>query len=35
VQFALGVEDVQKPKVRVSVGGGQLAGQIPHVEGVL
>ena len=35
VQFALGVEDVPKPKVRVSVGGGQPAGQIPHVEGVL
>ena len=35
VQFTISAEDLPKDKVRISVGGGQPTGQIPHVEAVL
>jgi beta-glucosidase len=35
VEFAISGEDVPKEKVRISVGGGQPTGRIPHVESVL
>ena len=35
VEFAIGARDLPKNKVRVSVGGGQPAGQIPRTEGAL
>ena len=35
VEFAIAAEDLPKSKVRVSVGGGQPAGQIPRMEGAL
>ena len=35
VAFTIPAEDLPKDKVRISVGGGQPAGQIPHVEAVL
>lgn len=35
VEFALGVEDLSKGKVRISVGGGQPADKIPHVDSIL
>ncbi len=35
VQFRLGAADVPKEKVRISVGGGQPTGQVPHMEAVL
>ncbi len=35
VEFAVALEYVPKGKVRMSVGGGQPVGRIPHVEGVL
>jgi beta-glucosidase len=35
VQFMLGVEDVPKEKVRISVGGGQPTGRVPRLEAVL
>jgi beta-glucosidase len=35
VEFAIGVEDLPKGKVRMSVGGGQPVGGIAHVEGML
>jgi beta-glucosidase len=35
VEFVIGVEDLPKEKVRISVGGGQPVGQIPHLETVL
>ena len=35
LEFVIGVEDLPKDKVRISVGGGQPVGQIPHLEAVL
>jgi beta-glucosidase len=35
VSFALGVDDLPKSTVAVSVGGGQPAGNVPHVAGTL
>ena len=35
VQFSLAAEDVPKNKVQISVGGGQPAGNVPHLQGTL
>jgi beta-glucosidase len=35
VEFTLGLADVPKGKVKISVGGGQPVGQIAHVDGTL
>ena len=35
VEFTLGSDDVPKNKTKISVGGGQPIGLIPHVEGTL
>jgi beta-glucosidase len=35
IEFSVAAEDLPKEKVRITVGGGQPAGQIPHVESVL
>jgi len=35
VEFTIGVEDLPKGKVRISVGGGQPVGGVARVEGVL
>jgi len=35
VEFTIAPDEVPKGKVRMSVGGGQPVGRIPHVEGVL
>ena len=35
VQFSLAAEDVPKNKVQISVGGGQPAGKVPHLQGTL
>jgi beta-glucosidase len=35
VEFTLGSDDMPKNKTKISVGGGQPAGLIPHVEGTL
>jgi beta-glucosidase len=35
VRFTLGSDDLPKPTVDISVGGGQPVGNIPHVQGTL
>jgi beta-glucosidase len=35
VEFAIGADDLPKSKVRMSVGGGQPVGRMPHVDGLL
>jgi len=35
IEFAIGAEDLPKSKVRMSVGGGQPVGRMPHVDGLL
>jgi len=35
VRFTVAAQDIPKPKVEISVGGGQPKGNIPHVKGTL
>jgi len=35
VEFTVSARDLPKEKVKISVGGGQPVGAVPHVDGVL